>query len=77
MKKLNTFFYIDGDELLCEIGSETCKLADVEGRLVSFLPLAFIREDHPETEVTQEVIQSAIDFVVRDGYIADSYAPDA
>ena len=70
---MRTFFYIDGDDFLCEIGSETYKLGDVHGHLVSFCPIDFINEQHNTNLITQEIIDQAIDFVVGDGYIAESY----
>ena len=71
---MKPFFYIDGDDFLCEIGSETYKIGDVHGHLVSFGPIEFLNADYNTNEITQELIDRAVDFAVGSGYIAESYS---
>jgi hypothetical protein len=71
---MRTFFYIDGDDFLCEIETETYKIGDVFGHLVIFGPVDLLNNDHNTDQITQELIDQAADFAVGAGYIAESYS---
>jgi hypothetical protein len=74
---MNIFCYADGDDYLCEYGAGTYRLGEVHGtRLIAFDQLYDIQEQYPDADITKEVLDAAIKFAVREGYIAESYATE-
>jgi hypothetical protein len=75
---MNIYCYIDGDDFLCEYGTDTYRLGEAHGsHLISLDPLDYIQEMYPEAGITQEVLDAVIGFTVKAGYIVESYPSES
>lgn len=65
---MNPFFYIDGDELRCELGPETLKIGRVSRDVIELYDVPYVRELYGDIGFTREILDRAHDFGVERDY---------
>jgi hypothetical protein len=70
---MKPFFYIDGDDLMCEIESGTYKLAEITNHCVSFEEVDYLNKLYDTDQITCKLLDQAVDFCDENGYIVEEY----
>jgi hypothetical protein len=71
---MKTFFYVDGGDFLCELGSETYKIGESLNSFIDLYSLDFIQDLYGDVGFTREIIEEAIAFGLHNGYMVQSYS---
>jgi hypothetical protein len=70
---MKPYFYIDGSDLMCELGAETYKLGELQtnyslNSFVDLYELNYLEELYGQVGFTQDILDEAIRFGVNNGY---------
>lgn len=65
---MSVFFYIDGDDFLCEFDNETYKMGDNLNSFIDLYDLDYLQDLYGDAGFTQEIINDAVKFSIDNGY---------
>jgi len=62
------FFYVDGGDLMCELGAETYKIAEVWTDSMEFETLEGLKEVYGDIPLTENILDMGMIFAEEHGY---------